>query len=101
MSLIGEECAPCLAAAESEDADGGGLAGRWWRGWAEAGDNSGYIGAGIVGAFVAIVGGWYGWRWVLGRRKGVRREGEGEGRENGEEEGKRNEKQEKDGKGGV
>lgn len=32
MSLIGEQCSQCRSAAEAED--GGGLAGRWWRGWA-------------------------------------------------------------------
>ena len=32
MSLIGERCAQCAAAANAED--GGGLAGSWWRAWA-------------------------------------------------------------------
>ena len=32
ISLIGENCSQCVAAAEAED--GGGLAGSWWRGWA-------------------------------------------------------------------
>lgn len=32
MGLIGDNCTPCQEAAE--DPDGGGLAGRWWRGWA-------------------------------------------------------------------
>jgi high-affinity nickel-transport protein len=32
MGLIGENCRKCIEAAEAED--GGGLAGRWWRGWA-------------------------------------------------------------------
>jgi len=32
MSLIGEHCSQCAAAAEAKD--GGGLAGAWWRGWA-------------------------------------------------------------------
>lgn len=32
ISLIGENCSRCVAAAEAED--GGGLAGSWWRGWA-------------------------------------------------------------------
>ena len=32
MGLIGENCWMCIEAAEAED--GGGLAGRWWRGWA-------------------------------------------------------------------
>jgi len=53
MGLIGENCSKCRAAAEAED--GGGLAGSWWRGWAKANDNSGYIGAAIVGGFLAIV----------------------------------------------
>lgn len=75
MGLIGENCKKCKEAAEAED--GGGLAGRWWRGWAEANDNSGYIGAAIVGAFVVIVTGWYGGRWVYRRlrRNRIRIEG--------------------------
>ncbi|QRV77691.1 high affinity nickel transport protein [Ceratobasidium sp. AG-Ba] len=35
MGLIGETCSPCRKAAE--DPDGGGLAGKWWRGWARVG----------------------------------------------------------------
>ncbi|KAG8997942.1 hypothetical protein FRB90_012405 [Tulasnella sp. 427] len=34
MGLIGDNCRKCREAAEAED--GGGLAGRWWRGWAKA-----------------------------------------------------------------
>lgn len=33
MGLIGENCSACRAAAE--DPNGGGLAGKWWRGWAK------------------------------------------------------------------
>ncbi|KAG5652879.1 hypothetical protein H0H81_003242 [Sphagnurus paluster] len=66
MGLIGDQCRQCRDAAEAED--GGGLAGSWWRGWARAGDNSGYIGAAIVGGFVAIVAGWYATRWVIRTR---------------------------------
>ncbi|KAI9573618.1 NicO-domain-containing protein [Boletus coccyginus] len=57
MGLIGGNCGRCQAAASAPD--GGGLAGMWWRGWAQANDNSGYIGAAIVGTFIVIVGGWY------------------------------------------
>ncbi|KAJ6462797.1 NicO-domain-containing protein [Mycena vitilis] len=57
MALIGEQCACCREAAES--ADGGGLAGKWWRGWANANQNSGYIGAAIVGSFIVVVFCWY------------------------------------------
>jgi high-affinity nickel-transport protein len=32
MGLIGEHCSQCVAAAEADG--GGGLAGAWWRGWA-------------------------------------------------------------------
>ncbi|KAI9465582.1 NicO-domain-containing protein [Lactarius psammicola] len=60
MGLIGDECAKCRAAAESDR----GLAGKWWRLWAKANDNSGYVGAGIVGTFVLVVGGWYGGQWA-------------------------------------
>ncbi|KAL1735641.1 high-affinity nickel-transport protein-domain-containing protein [Schizophyllum commune] len=63
MGLIGDNCGPCQEAAEGED--GGGLAGRWWRGWARANDNSGYIGAGIVGAFIVVVASWFGGRKVI------------------------------------
>ncbi|KAI5889739.1 NicO-domain-containing protein [Schizophyllum commune H4-8] len=63
MGLIGDNCGPCQEAAEAED--GGGLAGRWWRGWARANDNSGYIGAGIVGAFIVVVASWFGGRKVV------------------------------------
>ena len=69
MGLIGEECTPCREAAEDED--NRSLAARWWRGWAQANEKSGYIGAAIVGAFLAIVLGWYGVRWVLRKRSGV------------------------------
>ena len=34
----------------------------------KAGEQSGYIGAAIVGAFVVIVGGYYGIRWLKRRR---------------------------------
>ncbi|KAJ7784464.1 NicO-domain-containing protein [Mycena metata] len=66
MALIGDSCTPCQDAAN--DPDGGGLAGRWWRAWDNANDNSGYIGAAIVGAFVVIVAGWYVTRRVLAWR---------------------------------
>jgi hypothetical protein len=38
----------------------------------QANDNSGYIGAGIVGSFVLVVGGWYGGRWVISKWKRAR-----------------------------
>ncbi|KIK57282.1 hypothetical protein GYMLUDRAFT_204164 [Collybiopsis luxurians FD-317 M1] len=63
IALIGDNCTPCQNAANAEG--GGGLAGRWWRGWARASDNIGYIGAAIVGAFVVVVGGWYTIGWIL------------------------------------
>ncbi|KAF8919042.1 high-affinity nickel-transport protein-domain-containing protein [Mucidula mucida] len=62
MGLIGENCGKCQEAVEAEN--GGGLSGSWWRAWARANDNSGYIGAAIVGSFIIIVAGWYGGRWV-------------------------------------
>lgn len=98
-----------VAAAESED--GGGLAGSWWRGWAnvssppssllpsrretertrrvpprfelsvfpflfgsQANDQSGYIGAAIVGTFVVILAGSWLVRWGLKRRRRSRQE---------------------------
>ena len=85
MGLIGEQCTPCQDAANAPD--GGGLAGRWWRGWAnvhrmhayylpllnadicawylsQANDNSWYIGAAIVASFVFVVSSWYGGRFL-------------------------------------
>ncbi|TFK52602.1 NicO-domain-containing protein [Heliocybe sulcata] len=72
MGLIGDNCAKCQEAANAED--GGGLAGRWWRGWANANDNSGYIGAGIVGCFLLVVSLWYGHRFSKGEIR-ARKEG--------------------------
>uniref|UniRef100_A0A8H8CHJ5 Nickel/cobalt efflux system n=1 Tax=Psilocybe cubensis TaxID=181762 RepID=A0A8H8CHJ5_PSICU len=69
MSLIGEQCGACVSAAEADDGHGGGLAGRWWRGWAQASEQSGYIGIAIVGAFLVIVVGWYSTRWVARKFK--------------------------------
>jgi len=69
MGLIGEECTPCREAAE--DKDNNSLTAMWWRGWAQANKQSGYIGAAIVGAFLAVVLSWYGMRWVLRRRSSV------------------------------
>ncbi|KZO96965.1 NicO-domain-containing protein, partial [Calocera viscosa TUFC12733] len=65
MGLIGDNCGPCQDAANAED--GGGLAGAWWRGWGTANDDSGFIGASIVGAFVFIVLAWFGGTWAYGR----------------------------------
>ncbi|WVF72327.1 hypothetical protein IAT40_007140 [Kwoniella sp. CBS 6097] len=65
MGLIGENCARCTEAAE--DPDGGGLAGSWWRGWAKANDQSGYIGAAIIGCFASILFGYYGFSWAYRR----------------------------------
>ncbi|KAJ4482027.1 NicO-domain-containing protein [Lentinula aciculospora] len=65
MALIGDNCTPCQTAANAED--GGGIAGKWWRGWDVASDNIGYIGAGIVGAFVIVVVVWYAFRWAVQR----------------------------------
>jgi len=65
MGLLGDNCDRCREAAENDK----GIAGRWWRFWAEANDNSGYIGAGIVGSFVLVVSGWYGGRWAFAKWK--------------------------------
>ncbi|KAJ7134716.1 high-affinity nickel-transport protein-domain-containing protein [Mycena epipterygia] len=67
MGLIGDNCTRCQGAANA--ADGGGLAGKWWRGWVKANDNSGYIGAAIVGAFVVVVACWYASRRLLSARR--------------------------------
>ncbi|KAJ3759909.1 NicO-domain-containing protein [Lentinula raphanica] len=65
MALIGDNCTPCQNEMTAED--GGGIGGRWWRAWDAASDNIGYIGAGIVGAFVVVVGGWYALMWAIRR----------------------------------
>ncbi|BGP49926.1 hypothetical protein JCM10450v2_005831 [Rhodotorula kratochvilovae] len=54
MGLALEKCASCSDAAENDP----GLSGRWWRFWAAVNDNSGYLGAGVVGLFVLVFGGW-------------------------------------------
>jgi high-affinity nickel-transport protein len=77
MGLVGDNCTQCKKAAEAPD--GGGIAGRWWRGWARANTNSGYIGAAIVGGFVAVVCMWYGAKWLSRIRRSRRvQEGAGE-----------------------
>lgn len=67
MGLIGQECARCQQAASA--ADGGGLAGKWWRAWQRANDNSGYIGAAMAGAFLLVVIGWFGVKRVIRARR--------------------------------
>ena len=86
MALIGEHCRACREAAEADEGRGGGLTGRWWRGWAkashqplerlivrylftQASDNSGFIGAAIVGAFIFVVISWHGGRWCVKKYK--------------------------------
>ncbi|EKM51899.1 uncharacterized protein PHACADRAFT_262302 [Phanerochaete carnosa HHB-10118-sp] len=69
MGLISDNCKSCQDAKDASN--GGGLAGRWWRGWDAANNISGYIGAAIVGSFVAVVGIWYGSKYAWRRsRKG-------------------------------
>ncbi|WVW83261.1 hypothetical protein I302_105280 [Kwoniella bestiolae CBS 10118] len=67
MGLIGENCQRCTEAAE--DPNGGGLAGSWWRAWFRANDQSGYIGAAIVGCFAAILFSYYGVRYGMRKYK--------------------------------
>ncbi|TCD62989.1 hypothetical protein EIP91_006148 [Steccherinum ochraceum] len=84
MGLIGDNCKACKKAADADDGHGGGLAGRWWRFWARANDNSGYIGAAIVGAFVFVVACWYGLRYAYRRWGGTKRTDSQEQRHSGE-----------------
>lgn len=80
LGLIGANCGKCQAGATAPG--GGGLAGAWWRAWAQvsrtghgvviltergaqANENYGYIGAAIVGVFVFLVGGWYTFRMIF------------------------------------
>ncbi|KAK4051024.1 hypothetical protein OIV83_003153 [Microbotryomycetes sp. JL201] len=55
MSLALEKCSSCADAAENDS----GLSGRWWRFWAEIGDDSTYIGAGVVALFIIVFGSWF------------------------------------------
>ncbi|UZJ56044.1 hypothetical protein CBS101457_005364 [Exobasidium rhododendri] len=70
LGLIGDQCARCTRAADQEDTDGrGGLEGRWWLAWRRANDNSGYVGAGIVGLFAISVGGYFAFRWLQKKKR--------------------------------
>ncbi|BGP18064.1 hypothetical protein JCM10213_008400 [Rhodosporidiobolus nylandii] len=64
MGLALEKCASCSDAAENDP----GLSGNWWRFWQSVNDNSGYLGAGVVGLFVLVFGTWGIGAW-WGRRK--------------------------------
>ncbi|ORY77254.1 high-affinity nickel-transport protein-domain-containing protein [Leucosporidium creatinivorum] len=54
MGLALEKCGSCSDAADNDP----GLSGRWWRFWAAVNDNSGYLGAGVVGIFLVVFGVW-------------------------------------------
>ncbi|CEH17267.1 hypothetical protein CBOM_03324 [Ceraceosorus bombacis] len=70
IGLIGDECARCSRAADKQDETGdAGLEGRWWLAWRRANDNSGYIGAGIVGVFASCVVAYYVTRRLLRSRR--------------------------------
>ncbi|PRQ71705.1 High-affinity nickel-transport protein-domain containing protein [Rhodotorula toruloides] len=73
MGLALEKCASCSAAADSNP----NLSGRWWRFWRAVNDNSGHLGAGVVGLFVLVFVGWGG-GWWWSRRKERRRGGRAE-----------------------
>ncbi|GAA6030432.1 hypothetical protein JCM8097_009105 [Rhodosporidiobolus ruineniae] len=73
MGLALEKCASCSDAAEHDP----GLSGRWWRFWASVNDNSGYLGAGVVGLFVVVFATWGVMRWVGKRRERRERDGRG------------------------
>ena len=75
LGLIGENCARCARAADKQQEHEewsptdpnsaeqrpppGGLEGRWWLFWRRCGEESGIIGAGIVGAFAVALLAWY------------------------------------------
>ncbi|GAA5888498.1 hypothetical protein JCM5296_000652 [Sporobolomyces johnsonii] len=68
MGLALEKCASCADAADNDP----GLPGRWWRFWSAVNDNSGYLGAGVVGIFVLVFTGWgvqHYWRRTQKRRR--------------------------------
>ncbi|GAA5906459.1 HoxN/HupN/NixA family nickel/cobalt transporter [Sporobolomyces salmoneus] len=64
MGLALEECKKCSEQAENDP----GLSGQWWRFWAAINDNSGYLGAGVVGIFVCVFGGWAIANWWRNRK---------------------------------
>ncbi|GAA5822526.1 hypothetical protein JCM11251_006368 [Rhodosporidiobolus azoricus] len=76
MGLALEKCASCSDAAENDP----GLSGRWWRFWEAVNDNSGYLGAGVVGLFIVVFATWGVAHW-LQKRKARRAELEGQERE--------------------
>ncbi|WWC69592.1 uncharacterized protein I206_103535 [Kwoniella pini CBS 10737] len=67
MGLIGENCKKCLESAQ--DPNGGGLQGNWWRFWFKVNDQSGYIGAAIVGCFAFILSSYYGIKFGMSKYK--------------------------------
>lgn len=70
LGLIGDECARCSRAADQQETTGdGGLEGRWWLAWRRANDNSGYVGAAIVGIFALCVLVYFGASLFLSRRR--------------------------------
>ncbi|GAA5907238.1 hypothetical protein JCM6882_008398 [Rhodosporidiobolus microsporus] len=77
MGLALEKCASCSDDAENDP----GLSGRWWRFWQAVNDNSGYLGAGVVGLFIIVFATW-GVAHYLQKRKEKRVQlEEAEGRE--------------------
>ncbi|CAO1637372.1 unnamed protein product [Sympodiomycopsis kandeliae] len=72
MSLLAENCKSCARSLElhqePENGNNGGLAGRWWNFWSVLGEQSGYIGAGIVALFLFALVIWWSVAWVQNRR---------------------------------
>lgn len=68
LGLIGDSCKRCSRAADKQDESGnGGLEGRFWLAWRNANDQSGLVGAGIVGTFALILIGYV--TFKVGRKK--------------------------------
>lgn len=75
LGLIGDECSRCSRAADKQEENGnGGLEGKWWLAWRRANDESGKVGAGIVGVFALILLGYVGGRWGLRKWSARRKE---------------------------
>ncbi|KAL9939519.1 hypothetical protein V8E36_001336 [Tilletia maclaganii] len=72
FSVAAEQCQSCADAASVEPASERSLSGRWWAFWASAGEQSGYIGAGIVGFFVLITAVWWAGTALLSWRRNRR-----------------------------
>lgn len=64
-SIAFEKCQSCAEAAQSDV----GLSGNWWRFWQVLNDNSGYVGAGIVGVMISCIAIYFAWNKYRRKKK--------------------------------